>query len=120
MHFCRREVMIIGDPGQEEKTCVRVIRELEVEKRRQVGAKAIVLQRKSAREEAMRKTLRDPRMPGWQSIHLQSSGSGKWQHTADVPDPGLCIYRAVTKAMLLKYFRMSMEVGRLPSLVGRE
>ena len=68
----------------------------------------------------MTKTLRNLRMPAWQSIHLQARGSGKWQHTADVPDPSLCIYRAVTKAMLLKYFRMSMEVGRLPSLVGRE
>jgi len=32
----------------------------------------------------------------------------------------LCLYRVRTEACLRKYFRMSVELGRLPSLLGRE
>ena len=35
-------------------------------------------------------------------------------------DPKLVIYRKTTLAFLRKYFRMSMELGHLPSLLGRE
>lgn len=35
-------------------------------------------------------------------------------------DPGLWIYRQKTAAMLQRYFRLSLEVGRLPSVLGRE
>jgi hypothetical protein len=39
---------------------------------------------------------------------------------APVRDPVLCLYRDRTAAMLRRYFRYSIEVGRLPSLLGRE
>lgn len=35
-------------------------------------------------------------------------------------DPDICLYRDRTIALLRRYFRISIEVGRLPSLVGRE
>lgn len=34
--------------------------------------------------------------------------------------PELRLYRDRTRALLRRYFRMSIELGRLPSLVGRE
>lgn len=45
--------------------------------------------------------------------------------TAPVPpefgyDPDLWLYRQRTLALLRRYFRLSIEVGRLPSLLGRE
>jgi DNA-directed RNA polymerase specialized sigma24 family protein len=39
---------------------------------------------------------------------------------ASALDPGLWIYRQKTAAMLQRYFRLSLEVGRLPSVLGRE
>lgn len=38
----------------------------------------------------------------------------------DGQNPELCLYRARTMAMLKAYFRFSIEVGRLPSILGRE
>jgi hypothetical protein len=35
-------------------------------------------------------------------------------------DPDLWLYRDRTRALLRRYFRLSIEVGRLPSLLGRE
>lgn len=35
-------------------------------------------------------------------------------------DPDLWLYRQRTLALLKRYFRLSIEVGRLPSLLGRE
>jgi len=35
-------------------------------------------------------------------------------------DPTLCLYRGRTIAMLKRYLRQSIEVGRMPSLLGRE
>lgn len=35
-------------------------------------------------------------------------------------DPGLWIYRQKTAALLHRYLRLSLEVGRLPSILGRE
>lgn len=37
-----------------------------------------------------------------------------------VAPPELHLYRDRTRAILRRYFRMSIELGRLPSLVGRE
>ena len=34
--------------------------------------------------------------------------------------PELCLYRDVTRSMLRRYMQMSVELGRLPSLIGRE
>ena len=39
---------------------------------------------------------------------------------AAVPPRELRLYRDRTRALLRRYFRMSIELGRLPSLVGRE
>ncbi|SEG19418.1 hypothetical protein SAMN05421819_2141 [Bryocella elongata] len=36
-----------------------------------------------------------------------------------VPQPELAFYRKYTEAMLHRYLRMSMEAGRVPSLLGR-
>src|SRR4051812_18479014 len=36
------------------------------------------------------------------------------------PDPELSLYRHHTIGLLRRYFRMSIELGRLPSVVGRE
>jgi DNA-directed RNA polymerase specialized sigma24 family protein len=36
------------------------------------------------------------------------------------PDPHLSVYRKYTVALLQHYMQLSMEVGRLPSLLGRE
>ena len=35
-------------------------------------------------------------------------------------DPGLWIYRQRTAGLLHRYLRLSLEVGRLPSILGRE
>lgn len=35
-------------------------------------------------------------------------------------DPDICMYRDRTVAILLRFFRLSMETGRLPSVLGRE
>ena len=36
------------------------------------------------------------------------------------PPPEMCLYRGRVIGLLRRYFRMSLEAGRLPSLVGRE
>ena len=36
------------------------------------------------------------------------------------PAPGLAFYRKYTEAMLRRYMKMAMEVGKVPSLLGRE
>ena len=43
-----------------------------------------------------------------------------WKRPFEDLDPDLAIYRQRTIQFLRRYFRMSMEVGRLPSLLGRE
>lgn len=68
----------------------------------------------------MSEKLANRPLTAWQRIHLQPRGEGKWHHSREILDPSLWIYRAITKGMLAKYFRLSIEVGRLPSLVGRE
>lgn len=40
--------------------------------------------------------------------------------SADGGDPDLWLYRERTTALLRRYLRISIEVGRLPSLLGRE
>ncbi len=37
-----------------------------------------------------------------------------------VPQSELCLYRERTRALLRKYFRLALDVGRLPSVLGRE
>src|SRR5215471_14991682 len=50
-------------------------------------------------------------------ISAQACEAGRW---AWGEDPDLWMYRARTVALLRKYARLSVEVGRLPSLLGRE
>src|SRR5437763_13912541 len=38
----------------------------------------------------------------------------------EVLNPELSLYRARTTALLRRYFRMSIELGRLPNILGRE
>jgi DNA-directed RNA polymerase specialized sigma24 family protein len=59
---------------------------------------------------ATRTEGRGIRPPGKGRIHTSDSGS----------DPDLWLYRDRTVAMLKRYLRLSIEVGRLPSLLGRE
>ena len=35
-------------------------------------------------------------------------------------NPDLCLYRQRTVAILRRFFRMSVEVGKLPSILGQE
>jgi DNA-directed RNA polymerase specialized sigma24 family protein len=37
-----------------------------------------------------------------------------------IPNPDLWVYRERTIAMLKRYFRLAVETGRLPSVLGRE
>jgi len=41
-------------------------------------------------------------------------------YEAPASDPDLWLYRERTISLLRRYFRLSIEVGRLPSLLGRE
>jgi Sigma-70, region 4 len=47
-------------------------------------------------------------------MQQEFSASESWQ------DPEVVLYRDRAIALLLKYFRMSVELGHLPSLLGRE
>jgi DNA-directed RNA polymerase specialized sigma24 family protein len=63
-----------------------------------------------------------PALRTWQRVQL---GRGRWRRRQKAAsegalDPGLWIYRQRTAALLQRYFRLSMEVGRLPSVLGRE
>lgn len=50
-----------------------------------------------------------------QSLPRTARGGG-----AAALDPGLWIHRQRTAGLLQRYFRVSLEVGRLPSVLGRE
>ncbi len=53
---------------------------------------------------------------------IQNSGGlklVKWERKEAVA-PEMCLYRTRTTALLRKYFTLSMELGRVPSLLGRE
>src|SRR5438067_8140940 len=39
---------------------------------------------------------------------------------SEVLNPELSLYRARTTALLRRYFRMSIELGRIPNILGRE
>jgi DNA-directed RNA polymerase specialized sigma24 family protein len=62
----------------------------------------------------------------WQRVQMSRKYSHPLQKAARVGvpacdlDPGLWIYRQRTVALLQRYFRISLEVGRLPSVLGRE
>ena len=75
-----------------------------------VPAKAVVLKELMAEVIATRTEGRSTRPPGKGRIYSSDPGS----------DPDLWLYRDRTVAMLKRYLRLSIEVGRLPSLLGRE
>lgn len=47
-------------------------------------------------------------------------GEKEWQESALDRNPDLWLYRRRTTALLRRYMRLSLEVGRLPSVLGRE
>jgi predicted DNA-binding protein (UPF0251 family) len=52
------------------------------------------------------------------AVEKQEAAGGESDYIPD--DPDVWLYRDRTIALLRRYFRISIEVGRLPSLVGRE
>jgi DNA-directed RNA polymerase specialized sigma24 family protein len=62
----------------------------------------------------------------WQRVQMSRRCSHPLQKAAKggAPacdlDPGLWIYRQRTAGVLQRYFRLSLEIGRLPSVLGRE
>jgi hypothetical protein len=55
-----------------------------------------------------------------QSNALPNLGLGTSPECTDVGNPEMWFYRERTVALLRRYFRISIEVGRLPSILGRE
>jgi len=51
---------------------------------------------------------------------MERVGSADYFMPDRTGDPDLWLYRDRTKALLRRYLRISVEVGRLPSLLGRE
>ncbi len=45
---------------------------------------------------------------------------GRGRRSGDEISPEMCLYRERTTALLRKYCRLSVELGRVPSLLGRE
>lgn len=57
----------------------------------------------------------------WPGRNLEASEAGAPLTDGDCwRNPDIWLYRDRTTALLRRYFRISIEVGRLPSLVGRE
>jgi hypothetical protein len=56
---------------------------------------------------------------GPQSLRLVSA-SAQLQPARPAPQPELAFYRKYTEAMLQRYLKLSLEAGRVPSLMGRE
>jgi hypothetical protein len=54
-----------------------------------------------------------------ESVGVESIDEGEGEGYVS-EDPDIWLYRDRTIALLRRYFRISIEVGRLPSLVGRE
>jgi DNA-directed RNA polymerase specialized sigma24 family protein len=50
----------------------------------------------------------------------QQEESSRVEQWREEPAPEMSLYRLTTLAMLRRYFRASLEMGRLPSMVGRE
>lgn len=63
-----------------------------------------------------------PRARTWQRVQLRRKFHSlcKAAKGGRALDPGLWIYRQRTAALLHRYFRLSLEIGRLPSVLGRE
>lgn len=58
--------------------------------------------------------------PYTDALEVDPAGLGQEMAPDLGADPHLCLYRDRTLALLRRYLRMAVEVGRLPSLLGRE
>jgi len=60
--------------------------------------------------------------PHYCAAGVSVAASPAWSDHIHIPgsDPDLWLYRERTLGMLRRYHRLSVEVGRLPSLLGRE
>jgi DNA-directed RNA polymerase specialized sigma24 family protein len=56
----------------------------------------------------------------WASVPVQMEANEEEFESTAPPPPELAFYRKYTEAMLRRYASMSMEAGRVPSLLGRE
>jgi hypothetical protein len=56
----------------------------------------------------------------WAVADSTEVARGKKEERREAPKPELAFYRKYTEAMLRRYLRLSMETGRVPSLLGRE
>jgi RNA polymerase sigma factor (sigma-70 family) len=59
----------------------------------------------------------------WQRVQLNRRFPHRSRRAGEAAaplDPGLWIYRHKTAGLLHRYLRLSLEVGRLPSILGRE
>jgi predicted DNA-binding protein (UPF0251 family) len=74
------------------------------------AAEALVLDEPSAETIEPHKASSIPRRPGGEAAEVPESGNA----------PELWLYRDRTLGLLKRYLRLSVEVGRLPSLLGRE
>jgi hypothetical protein len=56
----------------------------------------------------------------WALAHERSMPPPRPVHHRTPPQPQVAFYRKYTEAMLRRYVRMSMEAGKVPSLLGKE
>lgn len=65
-----------------------------------------------------------PAFRTWQRVQMSRIGPHPLHPGASggapTPDPALWMYRQRTSRLLRRYLRLSLEVGRLPSVLGRE
>ena len=64
--------------------------------------------------------IRELRSARRRSVPQKTRPCGRMADPDYSPPPELCVYRRHTTYLLHRYFRMAIEVGRLPSLLGRE
>jgi hypothetical protein len=53
-------------------------------------------------------------------VRLQAVKNLERMNTTDAADAEMCLYRSRTTALLRRYLQLSVELGRVPSLLGRE
>lgn len=60
----------------------------------------------------------------WERVQVYRSEHRGYERNGsryeEIPDPEFWIYREQTIALLRRYFRLSVEAGRLPAFLGRE
>ena len=113
------EVVREGSTGRVVLPRVWAVAERQEIGSREQGIGARVPALKPVVSEGMRKNV-----PPGQKPHLVSGCYGAAEaaplQNGPAPLPELAFYRKYTEALLRRYMRMSMSVGRVPSLMGRE